>query len=48
MKSFTILALALFVSVSTYAQKKHFEGEIIYSVSITLDKTARNAMVIVP
>ena len=41
MKSFTILALALFVSVSAYAQKKHFEGEITYSVSITLDKTAR-------
>ncbi len=41
MKSFTILAFALFVSVNSYAQKKHFEGEITYSVSITLDKTAR-------
>jgi hypothetical protein len=41
MKYFIILAFALFVSTSTYAQKKHFEGEITYSVSITLDKTAR-------
>ena len=40
-KFLAVMAVALLTSTNTSAQNKHFEGEIIYSTSVTLDKTAR-------
>lgn len=40
-KFLAVMAMVLFTSANTSAQKKRFEGEIIYSTSVTLNKTAR-------
>ena len=44
MKTIQLLAVAFLIlcnSAIAFAQKKHFEGEITYTVSITMDKTMR-------